>query len=296
LRLAIRAAAFPLALLVDAPARADATAGCIAANDSAIQLRTSHKLSEARAQFLRCAEAICPAELREACVRSVAEVNASIPTIVFVVKDAAGTEIGAVKIAMDGLPWVDRLDGSATAVDPGDHSFTFEIDGKVRAERRLMVHQGEKDRRESVVVGIPVPPTPTEPSTPVAAPPARAPAQEAPLGINKALGLVVGGAGVAGIAVGSVFGLMASSKWSQAKSDCAHGCLAGSSARSEHDDASTDGTTSTIAFVAGGAALAAGFVFFLSAPAASGSPAAARWILRPAVGANTGSVTLQGAW
>jgi hypothetical protein len=292
----LRAAALPFTFMSSAPARADATAECIAADDAAVQLRTGHKLREARGQFLRCAEAICPAELREECGRRVAEVNVAIPTIVFVVKDAAGVEMSAVKIRMDGQPWVDRLDGTAIAVDPGEHSFTFEVEGGARTEKRLVVHEGERDRRETVVVGPRVAPGPPRPSTPLAEPATQAPARDTPTNIGMAVGLTLGGAGVAGIAVGTVFGLLASSKWSQAKSDCAQGCLAGSQARAEQDVASTEGTASTIAFVAGGAALAASLVLFLLAPTEHPAETASRWTLRMAGGVDGGKVTLERAW
>jgi serine/threonine-protein kinase len=112
----------------------------------------------------------------------------------------------------------------------------------------------------------------------------------------KTIGLVVGGAGVAGIALGTVFGLLASSKWSQAKNDCGHGCPNGSPARSEQNEASTDGTVSTIAFAIGGVALATGFVLYLTAPATRPPEAASTWTLLASGDMSRGEVTLRGTW
>jgi len=68
------------------------------------------------------------------------------------------------------------------------------------------------------------------------------------------------------LGVGAVFGLGASSKWSDAKSHCAaypYGCDAqGLDARSS---ASSKATISTIAFIAGGAAIAGAAVLWLTA-------------------------------
>jgi hypothetical protein len=112
----------------------------------------------------------------------------------------------------------------------------------------------------------------------------------------KTIGLIVGGAGVAGIAVGSIFGLLASSKWSSAKNDCGQGCPDGSPARSEESEASTDGTVSTIAFAIGGVALATGLVVYLTAPATPPAETASGWTLRASGGAGRADLTLQGVW
>src|SRR6516164_7821903 len=91
--------------LVAAPRRAHADdtalAACIAANEGSIQRRNEHKLLDARAQALQCAADACPAVMRDACKRRVEQVNAALPTIVFDVKDATGTDVAA-KVTMDG--------------------------------------------------------------------------------------------------------------------------------------------------------------------------------------------------
>jgi hypothetical protein len=80
--------------------------------------------------------------------------------------------------------------------------------------------------------------------------------------------MVLTGAGILGVAAGSVLGLMAISEWSQSRYDCGspNNCPRRSAAVSEHDTASTEGTASTVAFAVGGAALAVGAYLWISAP------------------------------
>ncbi len=79
--------------------------------------------------------------------------------------------------------------------------------------------------------------------------------------------LVVGGLGVAGLAVGGAFGLSASSQWSNAKQECKPGaCGPGSQAQNDRDAAQTSAGLSTALFVAGGAGLAASVVLWWLGP------------------------------
>jgi hypothetical protein len=129
-----------------------------------------------------------------------------------------------------------------------------------------------KDRAETVVLGAPA----AVPA--VVAAPADAGGGEPHAGDGSAqrtIGLIVGGIGVAGLATGAVFGLMASSKWSTAQGECGpSSCTNLQGAQSDQQSASTLANVSTAAFVAGGVAVAAGVVVWLLAPRASGGPTA----------------------
>jgi hypothetical protein len=59
---------------------------------------------------------------------------------------------------MDGQPLTDRLTGQALAVDPGDHTFTFTAEGLPSVTRRVVIHESEKGRRESIMIGTPITP------------------------------------------------------------------------------------------------------------------------------------------
>jgi hypothetical protein len=257
---------------------------CLAANESAINLRGNHKLRQARDQALMCSASSCPGRVRAACQKRVAELTAAIPTIVLLAKDGAGHDVVAVRVSMDGEPIAERLDGTAIPIDPGEHKFTFQVAGQPPMAQSFVIGEGEKDRRESITVGPVVPSTiPTLISAPIA--PARAEAA-APSGAagsgQRIAGIVVGAVGVVGLGLGGVFGAMAASDWSSAKAACAPPMPAScqtspkSPGFQEEGSASSKATASTVTFIAGGVLAAGGLVLFLSAPKPASSETAAR--------------------
>ncbi len=125
---------------------------------------------------------------------------------------------------------------------------------------------------------------------------------------QRMTGLIVGGVGVAAIAVGSVFGLLASGASKAGKDACGPGypsnctnpdgtATAPKNNRAEDkiSTAKSDATVSTIAFIAGGALLAGGAVLYFTAPKAGGKEAA-RLRLAPAVGPGTAGAVLAGTF
>jgi hypothetical protein len=269
---AVLAAVFSALASAAAPARAaDPGIGeCLSAAESSLKLRSDHKLRAARAQLLVCTSQSCPLEVRQECVKRIDEVNAASPTIVLAVKTPAGRDIAAVKVTVDGQVVAEHLDGSAIAIDPGSHEFSFEVQGEATVTQTIILHEGEKERRETVVIG-----KPAEAPTAVVGPPgAPAPAPESPASgssVLRPVGLVIGGVGVAGIGVGAVFGALASSAWKSATRDCSSHTNCSPSSMNEHNTAVTDATISTVAFIAGGVLAAGGVTLFFIAPS---SPAA----------------------
>jgi hypothetical protein len=284
-----------LAIVLVAPASlaGDPTvAECIRANEMSISLRGNDRLREAREQLLVCAARSCPGEIRAQCERHLVEVNASIPTIVFEAKNAAGNDLSAVKVSMDGRPLADRLEGTPIALDPGSHSFHFESPGLPPVDKSFVLHQGEKERREriafvspAVAAGGQEPPTISRTETPVAPGPRETPSSS--WSALKTVGLVTAGAGIVGIGIGTVFGLVATSDKSSAHCDSNGYCDAGPlhEARN-HADASTAG------LVAGGVLLAAGVTLVLVAP--SGSKSSVQ--VAPVVGDRTGGLVFRGVF
>jgi hypothetical protein len=91
--------------------------------------------------------------------------------------------------------------------------------------------------------------------------------------------VVAGGLGIAAAVIGTVFGTMALSKRDQALTYCSADHRCDPPAFPLRDDARSAGTISTVAFVTGGVALAAGLVLWFAAPSrttATVSPAASR--------------------
>lgn len=252
---------------------------CISANELAIKARGEARLLDARDKLLACASLSCPGEIRAECERRLADLNAAIPTIVFEVRDAAGNDLVGVRVSMDGKPLVARLDGTAIPLDPGVHAFRFEMDGRAPVEKSLTIHEGEKARREPVVLG-----TTTQASVPPALVPGVEPPASSPL---RTVGWIVGGVGVAGLVAGAVTGALAIGDKGQASCD-GHGynCQAG-----PLSDAKTMAGISSGTFIAGSVLTALGVGMILFAPTG-----AARAEVKATTGPGTLGLSVGGAF
>lgn len=238
---------------VSAIASADTTPQqCIAHNEKSIQLRAHHELQAAREELLSCTQPACPTEIRSECEKQLATVNAELPTVIVSAKDPSGADLIDVRVTIDGARTVDKLDGTPLTLDPGAHVFRFETP-KANAEARALVREGEKDRPIRVTIGEQV----------------VAPHETRKSPAFRIAGASVAGVGLAGIIVGAVFGGLASSSWSASRGECKSpsDCANHPKAVADHDDAITFATISTIGFVAGGIAIAAGGAIFFLAPA-----------------------------
>jgi hypothetical protein len=265
------------------------TADCLAASDASLKSGNEHKLRAERAELLICAATSCPADVRRECLRRVDEVNAAIPTVIFEAKDSAGNDLSAVALMMDGQLLAERLEGTALSIDPGEHDFVFRTAGQEPIERRFVIREGQKDRREAIVFGSAAPLAST-PAPVAAAPLAAAPAPEDPstgLGAQRTLAVVAAGVGVVGVGLGTVFGATALSKKNDAASECPT-TMCTPSGLAKWNDAQSAGNASTVFFVVGGVALAGGAVLWFTAkPAASA---------RIAAGVGPGSLQVKGVW
>ena len=241
---------------------------CINANERSGPLRQSGKLRDARASLLRCSAASCPGVVRDDCVAGATRLEQAIPTIVFVAHDAAGNEISAVKVTIDGQPFAEKLDGAALESDPGEHVFAFTSGAGPAVEKRLILHEGEKNRREPIALGGGG--GTGGGATPAGAQPGAA-TSDGGWSDQKKAALLVGGIGVVGLGAGTVFGLLAKSNWEQAKTDCGVSCPANSTAQSEADSAHSQATIGNIVFGVGAAAVVTGVVLWLLAPNGSGA-------------------------
>jgi hypothetical protein len=259
-------------------------ADCLHANAAAAHLRNTHKLRAAREQLLVCASQSCPADIRAECARRVVDVNTSLPTVVFEVSDPSGTDLTAVSVSMDGKPLVDQLDGTAIALDPGPHAFRFEAPGQPPVDKAFVIFEGQKDRRERVAIGpIPAPPpapTPETPSSQLASPPsdaatddpvpstAPAPPSESTTpawlanGTLTTAGMVTSGVGLLGLTLGTVFGIEALTKKSDAGCDANSVCPNAAAANTLRGSRSA-GNLSTGFFTAGALVGAAGATMWI---------------------------------
>lgn len=183
----------------------------------------------------------------------------------------------------------------AVPVDPGAHRVEASAPGK--RPWAAPVTAGEPGETATIVVPAleDAPPAPAAPAPAPSAPARPAPATAAPAPASerrspqKTIGLVTGGVGVAGLVVGTVFVLVAKSKYDDSRAQCPNDpnvcTAAGVSLR---DDARRAGDVATIAYGAGAAALVAGAALFFTArpesrrgvvvaPTASGVLVDGRW-------------------
>ncbi len=179
------------------------------------------------------------------------------------------------EVKKDGVVLDEASLGTPIPVDPGNHviearargkkayTHPFVVTDEPQQIRVLIPALGPGDGKDDPPLPPPVvkePPKKEPPRREHAPPPP--PEPKSPL---RTVGLVVAGAGVVGVGVGTFFGLRAMSKWSDSKTRCdASGC--DSVGYVAATDAKGAGTVSTIGFVAGGALLAGGVVMFLVAP------------------------------
>jgi hypothetical protein len=147
-------AAFGLAVLVAsasagaqevAPASSTDKAECVGQLDRAQSLQSTRKLRDARAAYLACSVATCPDLVREDCTRSLVDLDATMPTVVFSAR-AAGHDVNDARVMLDGEAVASALDGHAVPLDPGNHVARFERAGGGSVEVKLVAREGEKNR------------------------------------------------------------------------------------------------------------------------------------------------------
>jgi hypothetical protein len=209
------------------PRPAKEVSACKTAFESAQERERSGHLREARELLLACTKATCAKALRQECRTLFTQLDAEdIPSVVPFVEDASGAPHIDVQVKMDGELLTSRLDGTPLPVDPGVHEFSFSTESGVFATEKIMIVQGEHNRRisasphpadkgEQKEAPAPsaTPPAPVETKAAPDAPAPEASPREAPPpvaapegrsgGANSALPLVLVGAGLAGAAAGA---------------------------------------------------------------------------------------------
>jgi hypothetical protein len=175
-----RAALWGVAALVLACAATESRADdrCIEAFEHAQELRANRELIAARSELEVCAAASCPPLTTKDCTKWRAEVDADVPSIAIEPRrgDAKVTDA---RVIVDGKPFTDV--GTAVEVDPGRHHVECQLEG-ASAKADIVVEPREKARVVTCTFD--------------------APPQQRGL---RVAGFVVGGIGIATLAVGAGF-------------------------------------------------------------------------------------------
>jgi hypothetical protein len=212
-----------------------------------------------------------------------------IPRLTIVVS-GDGARDPSLKVTLDGDRVKSALIGVEMPVNPGRHSLNAQAGAGRVTQQTLTIQEREHQRVElSVARAAPSPLAVSGGAQPsVRRELAPAPALERGASWQLKTALVAGGVGVAGLGMGVLTGVMASSRYRTAERECqAHVCEPGSAG----DDAIVSFRTlraiSTVGYVIGGVGAAAGVALFLTAPS---SPRASTASLGLYLGSNRAGI------
>lgn len=202
-----------------------------------------------------------------------AKLRPRVPKLKIVVKGRDGNE--ELSVTLDGKSMKTALIGVEQPVNPGRHEVVATAHGK-SGTADLSVAEGERKTLTVALADDPnAVPTPAEPETstgpaPTAPTPAE-PGKDEPAGsMQRTLGWVGLGVGAAGLGVGVVTGLMASSKHASAEESCPdQRCAEGSSGADDLEAFRSLRTVSTIGYAVGIVGVGAGVTLLLTAPKSS---------------------------
>ena len=177
------------------------------------------------------------------------------------------------RILRDGAV-VDRaVLGAAIPVDPGSHVVEAVAPGKKKWSVTIDVQPGSQ-----LAVAIPALETDAAPLAGSAVPVKRDDSASASGrgSTQRIVALGVGGLGLAGLVVGSIFGLQAKSNWEDAKPHCTNYPRCSPEGLSLGEDADRAAVVSNISFAVGIAGLAGGAALWFTAPSAGATASGRR--------------------
>ncbi len=211
-------------VLAALPALADETTTtheeCAAAFEKAQYLRKDDKLAGAKQQALVCAREECPGFVRDECTRILSGIESAQPTIVIAARDASGADLADVRVEVDGKPLVDRLNGQALAVDPGEHTLRYTHGSLPPVEQHLVIRVAEKNRLVDVRFAAGTAKPTATPAAPSSTPAGRARGPLWPA-------ILASGVSVAAVAAAVGTGIDAKSTADALRSTCAPRCVHG---------------------------------------------------------------------
>jgi hypothetical protein len=242
---------------------------------------------------------------REAKIREkVVDVEKRLPKLIITVPPTAPPDL---EVDQDGNSVGRATWGSAAPVDPGTHTISAKAAGRQPWTQAIQIAAAGGTVQLAIPELAPVTtePAPTPPPTPVTpppepligpnVPPAGADSGTSPGKTQRTLGFVALGAGVVGLAVGTVFVLQRGSKLSDRDDLCpSNDCTRAEANKisSLTDDARSAQTIATVGFIAGGALAAAGLVLVFTAPKGESGSVAVAPIATPGFQGLTVSGTL----
>lgn len=219
--------------------------------------------------------------------------------------------VPSLEVKRDGDPLPKTLLNMAAPIDPGDHEISCSAQGKKPWTTRIHIDPSQGvtvvvPRLEDAPVAAASGPrerkAPTDPGGTVGTGGKQGDQESKGLGTTRALALVAGGLGLAGVAVGTVFGLGAMSDRDATNQNnrCTEGGCTPEGIdfnNKAHDKA----MVSTVGFAVGGAALATGLVLWMVGSPRSRTEQRTGWrsvdvALSPPLGDRGGGLLVKGIW
>jgi hypothetical protein len=251
------------------------------------------RLVEARDMFLEAAHYPVaqgePKVFTEARSAASAEADALAGRIPSVTLAVTGPPDATLRATVDGAVLQAATVRLPRKVDPGKHIVEVSAPGYRPAHVEVVIAEGQQ---QSIPIALEA--SATSPTGPAALAHAEAEPGSNASSSRRTIAFVVGGVGVAGVVVGSVFGAVAGAKWSRARTDCGVSCAPGSTPQAERSAALTDAAISTVGLVAGGVLLAGAIALYVTGP--SGTSVGTGIQLAPMIGASGDGLLLRGAF
>lgn len=226
-------------------------------------------------------------------IRRAADLAPRVPMLVVMVPESSRYSGLSVRIDGNLIPpsdWAHKI-----PVDPGEHLMAARAPTRIGWVNSISLVEGKLTTVIVPALGDgTLPPLPPPPPLVKAPPPV-----EPGLSTGRIAALAAGGVGVAGLVVGTVFGLRAGSQWSSAKGDC-HDPVKGETCSPAGiqlgKDASGSATLSTVGFVVGGAALLTGAILWFRFAPPKPLVGVTSLVLTPAFGPGAGAARLEGSF
>jgi hypothetical protein len=119
---------------------------CAESFEQAQRLRNAFRYIEAGAQALTCANPACGLLLSEECGKIYGELQAVMPSVVFVARDENGNDLTNASVHVDGQASPVSVNGTPVAFDPGSHEFRFTAEGFEPLVQHAVIRTGERLR------------------------------------------------------------------------------------------------------------------------------------------------------
>jgi hypothetical protein len=201
-------------------------------------------------------------------------------SVIVEVVDSSGAPVTVGLVSLEGVGWLDRLDGSAQVISKGPHTLEVTVQGAEPQKKSIVIREGEKNRKIRIEV--------TRASNETD--------QPGPDPVHRIAPWVVGGVGVGALIASAVTGGLVVEAYSVTQEEC-------NDETEECTQKGLDaqargrllGPVTTGLLIGGGALVTAGIVWLVLAPS-RGEAKATSLFVSPVLSGEAQGVVLGGSW